>query len=367
MTNPRDPRLRRQHADPLAAAVRLELAADQMRRNYAGSGAELDALQADVVAAVQLGTPAGAPLTALEFAAALGHPDDVAESPEPAPAPPPPPADPAPVPDVLAAPPAWDWQQTGTGWRSAPEEPPAFSSEHRRVLNWRPRHDPESLRYGIRPTLRGSTPIQDVLLPSGWPTLDQGAEGACVGFAVAAAWNTVNGTGSLHHRRTTFPAPLDAAAALEVFHLAERLDEHPGEGLGGSSVLGGMKAAVQLGLFGGYLWSFGTRDIAQAILGKRRPVVVGVPWTSRMYETGPGGLVVLGGDDEGLGHCLAVVGIRRRGPQGQDGPFFGWHNSWGDDYGDGGIGWIHHRDLAGLLRGRGEAAIPTAGPQAPTS
>ena len=89
------------------------------------------------------------------------------------------------------------------------------------------------------------------------------------------------------------------------------------------------------------------------------PVVVGVPWSSGMWDTGPGGVVRLDGADEGLGHCLTVNGIALKGPHGQPGPWFRWQQSAGEDYGDGGFGWIHHRDLAGLLRGQGEAAIPT--------
>jgi hypothetical protein len=352
----------------MAAAVRLEMAADAMRRTFTASpeesaefrafaaeiGADLgdpfDQLAADTVTAVQLGT-VEPPLTAQEFADAVAAVTEVAESGTPAPGESLPPASPAPAPyptDSRGRP----IEDGVNGWID-PE--PVFSSERRRVLDWRPRHDPESRRYGIRERLRGSTPVQDVLLPSDWPTLDQGSEGACTGAGVAAAWNTT------HPGET----PLDMAAALDLFRLAERLDEFPGEGLGGSSVLGAMEAGVQRGLFGGYLWSFGTRDIAQTILAKKRPVVIGIPWTDRMYETGPGGLVQLGGAEVG-GHCLAVVGISRKGPQGQDGPFFAWHNSWGDSYGDGGIGWIHHRDLAALLRGRGEAAVPTAEAQEPT-
>jgi hypothetical protein len=110
------------------------------------------------------------------------------------------------------------------------------------------------------------------------------------------------------------------------------------------------------------VWCFGTKDVAQAVL-QRGPVVVGVPWLSGMYDTGPGGLVELAGEDTGAGHCLAVVGIRLRGPQGQLGPYFVWQNSWGTGYGDGGLGYVHHRDLARLLHGTGEAAIPTAGAQ----
>jgi hypothetical protein len=95
-------------------------------------------------------------------------------------------------------------------------------------------------------------------------------------------------------------------------------------------------------------------------------VIVGVPWLSGMYDTGPGGLVQLDGDDSGLGHCLAVVGLRVKGPQGQPGPFFVWQNSWGTGYGDGGLGYVHHRDLAALLHAAGEAAVPTRDVQVPS-
>jgi C1A family cysteine protease len=56
-----------------------------------------------------------------------------------------------------------------------------------------------------------------------------------------------------------------------------------------------------------------------------------------------------------------VVGLLLRGPQGQVGPYFVLQNSWGEGWGDHGLGYIHHRDLAQLLRGGGEAAFPTFG------
>jgi hypothetical protein len=228
-----------------------------------------------------------------------------------------------------------------------PPAAPAFSSE-RRGLDWRSRHDPRSLAYGVRGRLRGSAPLADRLWPSDWPTLDQGAEGACIGMAVAGWANTM-------HRGADW---LDSVDAHQLYERAQELDEVPGEDYVGTSVLAGMQAGVEAGLFGGYLWAFGTKDVAQAVL-QRGPVVVGVPWLSGMYDTGPGGLVKLEGDEVG-GHALIVAGLRMKGPNGEPGPFFVWHNSWGDDYGDGGLGYVHHRDLALLLRGRGEAAIPTA-------
>jgi hypothetical protein len=187
--------------------------------------------------------------------------------------------------------------------------------------------------------------------------LEQGADGACVGFASTDAANVLTllrspGTGEL----------LDAGDALELYRVAQKLDEVPGESYSGTSVLGGMKAGQDAGLWGGYLWAFGTRDIAQALLQRRGPVVIGVPWYAGMYETGPRGIVKVEGECIG-GHALAVVGLQLTGPNGEPGVHFVWQNSWGPDYGDEGLGYVANRDLAGLLRTQGEAAIPTATPQ----
>jgi hypothetical protein len=385
MSHPRDPRARRHRdggafappVDVAAAAIRLEVAADAMRAGL------LDRGPADVATAVQSGT-VEPPLTAREFAEALAdpfpdlldvaravdaaepvadptglvalalsrfEPEPVAEPvtvPEPAPVAPVAvtPSEPAPAPDVV---------------------PPVFRNEHR-ALSWRSRHDVRSLSYGVRPTLRGSVAWQDVTLPLG-PVLDQGSEGACFGFAAAAALNSMRLAGLLEGAPLAAedaPDLLDADDARELYGLAQRRDERPGEDYDGTSVTGGMAAVVEEQLAGGYLWSFGTRDIAQTLLHRRGAVIVGVPWLSGMYDTGPGGLVQLDGDDSGLGHCLAVVGLRVKGPQGQPGPFFVWQNSWGTGYGDGGLGYVHHRDLAALLHAAGEAAVPTRDVQVPS-
>jgi hypothetical protein len=191
------------------------------------------------------------------------------------------------------------------------------------------------------------------------PVLDQGTEGACVGFGIVDGANVLRMAGEFGAH---FPGWLGEPDALALYKRAQQLDEVPGESYTGTSVLAGMQAGVEAGLFGGYSWAFGTRDVAQAVL-QVGPVIVGVPWLAGMYDTGPGGLVELSGADTGAGHCLAVVGLKVRGPQGQLGPYFVWQNSWGPGYGDRGLGYIHHRDLATLLHGTGEAAIPTRAAQ----
>jgi hypothetical protein len=220
-----------------------------------------------------------------------------------------------------------------------------------RAAHWASRHDPASLAYAIGPTLGGKLPLADVLLADG-PVLDQGKEGQCVGFGVADAVNALTLIGGLNR-------PLvDAAGAHQLYLAARKIDGERPSDPDGTSVLAGMKAGQQAGDWASYLWALGTSDIAQAVM-RRMPVVIGVPWWSACYETGPGGLVTgIGGGQLVGGHCLCIIGLRMRGPQGQSGPYFVWRNSWGTGYGDGGNGYIHHRDLAALLHSQGEAAIP---------
>jgi len=386
-SHPRDPRHRRRDlhpVDPLAAAVRLEVGMDAMRSQALQRGSDEPSPEEwsatsrtlaevapalvptfDAIAAAAQGATHEPRITAQEFADALRDdvPDgfylDVAASDPLTPFRSPflPPVEestaPAPVgPSLSPTPPA--------------PAPVAFDSERSTPpAAWRSRHDPRSLAYGIRSRLVGSAPLQDVLLTPG-PVLDQVLAGAslreqscCTGCGTVAAVNAL--------RLVTYPshgAPmLTLDDAESVYARAQQIDELPGESYAGTSVLAAMQAGVEAGLFAGYLWAFGTKDVAQTLLARRSPLVIGVPWLSGMWETGPGGLVRLDGDDEGLGHCLAVVGIKLRGPQGQAGPFFVWQNSAGVDYGDQGFGYIHHRDLAGLLHGIGEAAIPVDAPR----
>jgi hypothetical protein len=270
------------------------------------------------------------------------------------------PAPGAPVPPAVPAPAPFDSERPDPGPRAGEyggDYPPAdFRLEHTPVLNWRPNHDERSRSFGVRQRLTASAPLTNVLFTTG-PVLDQGTEGACVGFGSADAANVMTLL-----RSPGTPGLLDNGDALELYRLAQKLDEIPGESYTGTSVLGGMKAGLERGLWGGYLWAFGTRDIAQALLQRHGPVVIGVPWFDGLYETGPRGVVRLGGALVG-GHCLAVVGLQLTGPNGEPGVHFIWQNSWGPSYGDDGLGYIANRDLVTLLRQQGEAAIPTAAAQ----
>jgi hypothetical protein len=117
-------------------------------------------------------------------------------------------------------------------------EPPGSPTP---ALTWRPNHDPQSRSFGVRQRLTGSAPLTDVLLSTG-PVLDQGSEGACVGFGSADAANVLTLL-----RAPGTPQLLDSGDAVELYRLAQKLDQVPGEDYEGSSVLGGMKAGLQRG------------------------------------------------------------------------------------------------------------------------
>lgn len=236
--------------------------------------------------------------------------------------------------------------------------PAAWSAPSGPAVDWVSRHDPRSREFAVRAMLRQPVAVQDRLWPTG-PVMDQGMDGACVGFAVAAASNVLEAVDG----GADFLTADDARA---IYSDAQDLDEFPGRDYIGTSVLAGMKAGADRSrmLWDGYVWAFGTRDVAQAVL-QVGPVVIGVPWLSGMHETGPDGVVLVTGS-AGEGHSLCINGIVTS-HAGRPGPWFRWQNSYGTDYGLDGFGFIHHKDLGRLLAGVGEASIPVVPAVAPPS
>lgn len=236
------------------------------------------------------------------------------------------------------------------------------------IRNWSSRHDPRSRDFDLRSRLAASLPLQDRLLEFG-PVLDQGTTpplslhdaSGCVGMAVAAAGNVLHlATASEYlaaHRVAEFDGMLTRDDALALYGRAQQLDHLSGEAYPGTSVLAGMKAAVEAGLWPGYLWAFGTKDIAQALL-RGLPVVIGIPWDEQLDAPDDAGIVTPGKRTGSAGgHALALTGFRMT-LAGRSGPWFRAQQSRGPSHGDAGCVWFHHRHLAGLLAGVGEAAIP---------
>ena len=214
--------------------------------------------------------------------------------------------------------------------------------------------DERSRSYPVRTLLGAAQPRSYT-----WPldiVLDQGSEGACVGFAVA-------------HELRAVPAKvpvLDNADARKLYHRAQQIDEWPGGAYAGASpfyegtsVLAGIKAAQELGHLSEYRWAFNVDELATAV-SRTGPAIIGINWHWDMYTpvrrdewpvphspfwirpTGP----IVGG------HAILVRGFNVRADA------FCLHNSWGRGWGANGLAWISRTDLGNLLAANGEACIP---------
>jgi len=228
------------------------------------------------------------------------------------------------------------------------------------------RIDPKDWPY--QPTLR-SLPDRLVNCHRVPVILDQGQEGACTGFALAAVINYLlaqRGT-----PRTVSPRML--------YELARRHDEWPGEGYVGSSARGAMKAWERHGVCSHAEWPdlmHGAHNLDEEMAkrGMKTPGgayyrvdfrqvrhvhaalnEVGIVYVSLMVhagwgEPGPGSVVVADAGAEAFtlpvitrrgradgGHAVALVGYTEEG--------FVVQNSWGVDWGNGGFALLPYEDF----------------------
>ncbi len=216
-------------------------------------------------------------------------------------------------------------------------------------LDWAPRHDPRSRGYGVAEVLPPIRAVKRCWKPG--VALDQGHEGACVGFAWA-------GELAASPQRA---ALVDNLFARRIYAEARRVDEWEGEDYEGTSVLAGAKVLRSWGWIGEYRWGFSVEDLRDAIL-TLGPAVIGIPWLSGMYAPRPSGLLDVSGSQVG-GHALLVTGyhsgMRVKGEGWADRhEVFTLRQSWGEDYGKGGNVLIRAADLAELLADDAEICIP---------
>lgn len=193
------------------------------------------------------------------------------------------------------------------------------------------------------------------------PILDQGREGACVGF-------------SLLTEAAADPVPLREgvedlqARAMRVYHRAQELDPWPETrpgGQGGTSVDAGGLAAVEDGLFEEFRWTDSVEGLIRILRSSASsgedefgPAIVAVEWRDGMYEA-PGGMVDISGSLVGY-HAIAVLGVNYtlHGKRIDDDPLLVWPNTWGLDYGIGGVARIRASALAEILGPLPEIMVP---------
>lgn len=181
--------------------------------------------------------------------------------------------------------------------------------------------------------------------------LDQGQEGACVGFGWA-------------HELAARPAIVPNVSngyARSLYKAAQLIDEWPGEDYSGTSVLAGAKTVRTVGLISEYRWCLTIDDLIVA-LGYFGPVVIGVDWYTGMFNTNAEGYVKPTGYIEG-GHCVILngVSIRRNSDPERSidymRSFVSGVNSWGTEWGSAGRFRIALIDLMKLFPG-GDFCVP---------
>ncbi len=219
--------------------------------------------------------------------------------------------------------------------------------------------DEASRGYPIRALAPEATPTTVLWSLPTPDVLDQGAAGACVGFAC---------TNKL--RFDPFDvANLDNTFARETLYWgAQRDDPWPGGAYPGAepvyegtSVLAGVKEGAKLGFYRTYRWGFGEVDLAVGL--QIGPAVLGLNWWTGMFRPDRRGYLRRTGQVEG-GHAILCVGFNARYG------YYTVYNSWGAGWGrpliidgvtvaPGGTAKIRRADMAALLADNGEACFIT--------
>ncbi len=219
--------------------------------------------------------------------------------------------------------------------------------------------DDASRSYPVTAVITATAPVSKAWdIPAGEPVLDQGREGACVGFGV---------TNELRFNPVPV-AGLDATFARErIYWPAQRIDQwaggaYPGANpfYEGTSVLAGIKTAAAAGHYGEYRWAFGEEDLALAV-AHVGPAVIGVNWYQGMFRPDYRGYLNATGKIQG-GHCVLVCGIKVTRPFGAG--YYTIYNSWGPTWGGRagmapGTARIRRSTMDRLLREDGEACLIT--------
>jgi hypothetical protein len=228
-----------------------------------------------------------------------------------------------------------------------------MSDEFERVLDWRPVYDKLSKKFPISAVL----PLEQDLKYTLWkvgPTLDQGSEGACVGFGWTA--ETLAGPVQVDLRSIERDVPRDPTQfALHVYKEAQKIDQWPGEDYSGTSVLAGAKVLMKMGVLHEYRWAFSVNDVIGTLMS-HGPVVLGINWYSGMYRAPDGKLEIFG--NKVGGHCLLAVGYNPSSSKFNGKQTILLQNSWGNDWGNNGIAEMTVDDLDRLINEGGEACVP---------
>lgn len=170
--------------------------------------------------------------------------------------------------------------------------------------------------------------------------LDQGEEGACVGYSFA------------HELAAKPQIVLEVGAddAKQIYKWAQKNDPWPGEDYSGTSVLAGAKCLVDHKYYKSYAWTKNANELA-VVVSRRGPAVLGINWHEDMWKPDGNGFISPSGAVIG-GHAILCKGYSKSKAA------FRLHNSWGKGWGQKGCAWLSLTDMQSLLDADGEACLP---------
>lgn len=201
--------------------------------------------------------------------------------------------------------------------------------------------DKRSRNFSIETLVSGKKPKSNDWRIKTRFLIDQGREGACVGFAV------VNELQSRPSEVVIGTEVVTNKFAVErIYYEAQKNDPWPGGSYpdavpkyAGTSVLAGVKVAQELGYFKEYRWAFGLRDLVLGV-GHRGPAILGIAWYEANYTPDANGFIAPVGKPIG-GHAILARGVKivwREGLSWEtdewnavdlDASYFTLRNSWG--------------------------------------
>lgn len=210
------------------------------------------------------------------------------------------------------------------------------------VLDYFPKFDEKSKLFPVVSLLELDPKEKKTIYKTG-PIINQGSEGACVGFA----WtNYLLGEPNKPVNKTNVKEA--NAFAIDLYKSIKKHDFRAGEDYRGTSVLAGAFMAQDLGYIDGYYWCFSVEDVKKAVLGIG-PVVVGTKWFKSMYKTREDGLVTVTRNPKHGMHAYVIIGYDPA-MKFDDGTHevFIIKNSWGPSYGVMGQAYIKVSDFRKL-------------------
>jgi hypothetical protein len=226
-----------------------------------------------------------------------------------------------------------------------PDDAPVVNG---RKFDWVRSTDPRNADHPLRATLPAHVARVQKLWVAPTLRLDQGPDGACVGFG----WTNEALTRPASLKLSPNTLAAGNKYGFDVYHRAQQLDEYkdtpPEEG---SSVNGGALAMRERKLIQAWAWASSVDDVIDALI-TTGPVVVGTNWLEKMFNPGEHGILNVSGRVAG-GHCYCLTGFA---PSYYGSPAVRMRQSWGVSWGLKGAAWIRTADFARLLADGGEAA-----------